>query len=172
MTVYLLFHNYLCQIQAELNSHKFPDKGPLLENVEVLFAFFGSCIFLNIYAAALCSYSKSSLTHKEWRFNLSFLWVSVLFLNSWRISVVPYYVTIHPPVIQKTALAIEGSSDWTSTLWVWVHLCMCAFRIQALLFYIHYSCQFTIGSHKSVIGDAFVQRVKTTCVQYQDSRGN
>jgi hypothetical protein len=46
-------------------------------------------------------YSKSSLTLKEWRFNLSFPWVSVLFLNSWRVSPVPYYVTTHPPAIQK-----------------------------------------------------------------------
>jgi hypothetical protein len=27
--------------------------------------------------------------------------VSVLFLNSWRVRVVPYYVTTHPPVIRK-----------------------------------------------------------------------
>ena len=46
-------------------------------------------------------YSKSSLTLKEWRFNLSFPWVSVLFLNSWRVSVVPYDVTNHSSAIQK-----------------------------------------------------------------------
>jgi hypothetical protein len=46
-------------------------------------------------------YSKSSFTLKEWRFNLSFPWVSVLFLNRWRISLVPYYVVTHPPAIQK-----------------------------------------------------------------------
>jgi hypothetical protein len=27
--------------------------------------------------------------------------VSMLFMNSWRVSVVPYYVTTHPPAIQK-----------------------------------------------------------------------
>jgi hypothetical protein len=42
-----------------------------------------------------------TLTLNEWSFNLSFPWVSVLFLNSWRVSVVPYYVTTHPPAIQK-----------------------------------------------------------------------
>jgi hypothetical protein len=30
--------------------------------------------------------SKSSLTLNEWRFNLSFSWVSLLFLISWRVS--------------------------------------------------------------------------------------
>ncbi len=34
----------------------------------------------------------------------------------------------------------------------------------------HYSCKFLIGLHKSVTGDAFVQRVKTACVQHQGSR--
>jgi hypothetical protein len=38
---------------------------------------------------------------REWRLNLSFSCVSMLFLNSWRVSVVPYYVTTHPPAIQK-----------------------------------------------------------------------
>ena len=46
-------------------------------------------------------YSKSSLTLTEWKFNLSFSRVSLLFFNSWRASVVPYYVTTHPPAIQK-----------------------------------------------------------------------
>jgi hypothetical protein len=39
--------------------------------------------------------------HSQWRFNLSLPWVSVLFLNSWRVSLVPHYVTTHPPAIQK-----------------------------------------------------------------------
>jgi hypothetical protein len=52
---------------------------------------------------ALRPYSKSSLTLalNEWRFNLSFSWVLMLFLNSWRVSVVPYYVATHHPAIQK-----------------------------------------------------------------------
>jgi hypothetical protein len=49
----------------------------------------------------ICPYSKSSLTLNEWRFNLSFSRVSLLFLNSWRASVVPYCVTAHPLAIQK-----------------------------------------------------------------------
>jgi hypothetical protein len=46
-------------------------------------------------------YSKSSLTLNEWRFNLSFSRVSMLFLNSWRVSshIVRYDTT--PPAIQK-----------------------------------------------------------------------
>jgi hypothetical protein len=48
-------------------------------------------------------YSKSSLTliFNECKFNLSFSWGSTLFLNSWRCSVISYYVTAHPPAIQK-----------------------------------------------------------------------
>ena len=51
-------------------------------------------------------YSKSSLTFtlNEWKFNLSLSRVSLLFSNSWRVSVVPYYVTTHPPAIQKQHL--------------------------------------------------------------------
>jgi hypothetical protein len=37
-------------------------------------------------AGGLRMYSKSSLTLKEWRFNFSFPWVSMLFLNSWRVT--------------------------------------------------------------------------------------
>jgi hypothetical protein len=48
-------------------------------------------------------YSKSLLTLalNEWRFNLSFSRVSMLFLNSWRVSVVPYYVATQHPAIQN-----------------------------------------------------------------------
>jgi hypothetical protein len=48
-------------------------------------------------------YSKSSLTLTldEWRFNLSLSRVSLLFLNSCRASVVPYYATAHPPAIGR-----------------------------------------------------------------------
>jgi hypothetical protein len=42
---------------------------------------------------------KRKLTLNEW--NLSFSRVSLLFLNSWRVSVIPYYVTTHLPAIQK-----------------------------------------------------------------------
>ena len=64
-----------------------------------------SCLFsLRRYITKhLRPYSKSSLTLtlNEWRFNLSDSLVSMLFLNSWRVSVIPYYVTTHPPAIQK-----------------------------------------------------------------------
>jgi hypothetical protein len=46
-------------------------------------------------------YSKSSLTLKEWRFNLSFPWVSVLFLNSWMVSSYIVRYDTNPPAIQK-----------------------------------------------------------------------
>jgi hypothetical protein len=42
-----------------------------------------------------------SCTLNEWKFILSFSRVSLLFLNSWRASVVPCYVTTHPPAIKK-----------------------------------------------------------------------
>jgi hypothetical protein len=41
------------------------------------------------------------LTHKEWRFNLSFPWVSMLFLNSWRVSSHIVRYDTYPPAIQK-----------------------------------------------------------------------
>ena len=53
-------------------------------------------------------YSKSSLTVKEWRLNLSFPWVSVQFLNSWRVSVVPYCVTILTLVLFKNSIDTQG----------------------------------------------------------------
>jgi hypothetical protein len=46
-------------------------------------------------------YSKYSLTLKEWRFNLSFSCVSVLFLNSWRVSGHIVRCETNPPAIQK-----------------------------------------------------------------------
>ena len=46
-------------------------------------------------------YSKSSLTLtlNDWKFNLSLSRVSLPFLNSWRVSVVPYCVTTHRSAI-------------------------------------------------------------------------
>jgi hypothetical protein len=72
---------------------------------------------------------KSSLilTLNEWRFNLSFSWVSLLFLNGWRVSVVPYYVTTHPPAIQKQHWP-SGKAQIESPLIE----CEWAFRIRAL----------------------------------------
>jgi hypothetical protein len=49
----------------------------------------------------LASDLGKSITLNEWRFSLSFSCVSKLFLNSCSVSVVPYYVTAHPPAIQK-----------------------------------------------------------------------
>jgi hypothetical protein len=75
-------------------------------------------------------YSKSSLTLNEWRFNLSFSWVSVLFLNSWRVSVVPHYVTTHPPAIQKQHWHLREAQIEPPLV-----ECECewAFRIQAIV---------------------------------------
>jgi hypothetical protein len=57
---------------------------------------------------------------------MSFSWVPVLFLNSWRVSVVPYYVTILTLQLDsKTALTLKRGSNWTSTHCEW------AFKIQA-----------------------------------------
>jgi hypothetical protein len=72
-----------------------------------------------------CLYSKSSLTLNEWRFNLNFPWVSMLFLNNWiggfkcRTVLCDY----SPSSYSKTALSLtlKASSDWTlsSNHWVW-----------------------------------------------------
>ena len=71
-------------------------------------------------------YSKSSLTLNEWKFNLSFSRVSLLFLSSWRASVIPYYVTTHPPAIQKQhRLSREAQIEPPLIECEW------AFRIQA-----------------------------------------
>jgi hypothetical protein len=50
------------------------------ENIEL------SGYLMVLFKQNLRPYSKSSLTLNEWRFNLSFSWVSMLFLNSWRVS--------------------------------------------------------------------------------------
>jgi hypothetical protein len=58
-------------------------------------------------AGALVSYlttvTKSSLTLtlNEWRFNMSFSWVSMLFLNSWRVSSHIVRYDTKPPAVQK-----------------------------------------------------------------------
>jgi hypothetical protein len=82
-------------------------------------------------------YSKSSLTLtlKEWRFNLSFFWVSVVFLNSWRVSPVPYYVTNHPLAIQKQHWCTREAQIQPPLFeyeYEW------AFRIQAYVFKIRF----------------------------------
>jgi hypothetical protein len=46
-------------------------------------------------------YSKSSLTLNEWRFNLSFFRVSMLFFNSWRVSGHIARYDTSSPAIQK-----------------------------------------------------------------------
>ena len=66
------------------------------------------------------SRSHSNCGGSIWASPDSWPWVSVLFLNSWRVSVVPYYVTILTLQLFKNTLTLKGSSDWTSTLWVWV----------------------------------------------------
>jgi hypothetical protein len=89
-------------------------------------------------------YSKSSLTLKEWRFNLSFSWVSVLFLNSWRVSIVTYYVTTHATAIQKQhwhsreaqidACILKAHSHSMSGGSIWASLeCQCCFWIAGRL---------------------------------------
>jgi hypothetical protein len=52
-------------------------------------------------AAGLRPYTKSSLTLNEWRFNLSFSWMSMLFLNSCRVSSHIVRYDTNPPAIQK-----------------------------------------------------------------------
>jgi hypothetical protein len=56
-----------------------------------------------VYSLNLRPYSKSSLalTLNEWRFNLSFSWMSMLFLNSCRVSSHIVRYDTNPPAIQK-----------------------------------------------------------------------
>ena len=59
-------------------------------------------IFVNIFNYIhLRLYSKSLQTLEEWRFNLSFAWLSVLFLNSWSVSSHIIRNDTNPPAIQK-----------------------------------------------------------------------
>jgi hypothetical protein len=76
---------------------------------------------------ALHLYSKSSLTLKKWRFNLSFPWVSMVFLNSWRVCVVPYYTT-------TTLQLFKNSTDTQEKLRLNLHSFEC---LRELL---EYSC--------------------------------
>jgi hypothetical protein len=55
-----------------------------------------AAISLSYYACILKAHSKSGGSIRA-----SLAGVSVLFLNSWRVSVLPYYGTTHPPAIQK-----------------------------------------------------------------------
>jgi hypothetical protein len=71
-------------------------------------------------------YSKSSLalTLNKWRFNLSFSWVSMLFLNSCRVSSYIVRYDTNPPAIQK--------QDWHwREAQIEPPLIECAFRIRA-----------------------------------------
>jgi ribosomal protein S10 len=71
------------------------------------------CMHIDIRA-----YSKSTLN--EWRFNLSFSRVSLMFLKSWRASVIPYYVTTHPPATLSSAEAymkILVRKKWARKEW-------------------------------------------------------
>jgi hypothetical protein len=93
-------------------------------------------------------YSKSSLTLTEWRFDLSFSWVLMLFLNSWKASVIPYSVTTHPAAIQKQHWhsrraqieppLIECECEW-------------AFRIRALILNVHGKMPFEPTGHLNEI---------------------
>jgi hypothetical protein len=65
-------------------------------------------------------YSKSSLTLKEWRFNLSFPWVPMPFLNSWRVSSHIVRYDTNPLAIQKQQWHSREAQIGTSTHWVWV----------------------------------------------------
>jgi hypothetical protein len=75
-------------------------------------------------------YSKSSLTLNEWRFNLSFSWVSMLFLNSWRVIMSSHRVRYDtsPPAIQKQHWHSREAQIEPPLI-----ECEWAFRIQALV---------------------------------------
>jgi hypothetical protein len=56
----------------------------------------------------------------------------MLFLNSWRVSVVPYYVTTRPPAIQKQHWHSREAQIEPP---LFECECECGFRIQALVFF-------------------------------------
>jgi hypothetical protein len=58
---------------------------------------------LAIYKTNTCILKVHSHSMSAWRFNLSFSRVPLLFLNSWRVSFVPYYVTTHPLQLFKNS---------------------------------------------------------------------
>jgi hypothetical protein len=111
-------------------------------------------------------YSKShshSCTLNEWKFNLSFsrlVWL--LFLDSsWRVSVVPYYMTTHPPAVQKQHWHSREAQIEPPLI-----ECEWAFRIQALV-----NCSWSVFSiacvqncHSMWIKD-FLQRYWQTYTQ-------
>jgi hypothetical protein len=76
-------------------------------------------------------YSKSSLalTLNEWRFNLSFSWVSMLFLNSWRVSRHIGRYDTSPPAVKNSKW---HSREAQIELPLIEFECEWAFRIRAL----------------------------------------
>ena len=71
--------------------------------------FYTSCIeFPNLLIISIDYrlYSKSSLTLtlKEWRFNFSFPWMSMLFLNNWRVS-------SHISLVSIWSLVVAGTTS-------------------------------------------------------------
>jgi hypothetical protein len=101
--------------------------------------------FTLIYDCCHCFlrlYSKTSLTLKEWRFNLSFPWVSVLFFNSWRVSSRIVRYDTNPPAIQKHHWhSREAQIEPPLFEYEW------AFRIQALVFNIWVSHALEMAIH-------------------------
>jgi hypothetical protein len=97
--------------------------------------------------------SFTKLSPVFYKLTLSFPWVSVLFLNSWRVSVVPYYVTTHPPpAIQKQhwhsrEAQIEPplfECEWTSRVQAYV----CLIQNDRIFYYLLFCYVFLAKSNK------------------------
>jgi hypothetical protein len=130
---YQAFETWKSQFQSLFNNSRllpcFSDA-----NIRLTFqvALFLRLAFSGFYACILWPHSCSH-SCKEWRFNLNFPWVSMLFLNSWMVSVIPCYVTTHPPAIPKQywrsrEAQIEPPLFECEREW--------AFRIQALVIFV------------------------------------
>jgi hypothetical protein len=94
---------------------------------------------LIIYLIAFCMSNACILkahshSMSAWKFNLSFPWVSLLFLNSWRVNrVVPYYVTTYHRAIQ-----IQHWHPREAQIEPSLFECEWAFRIQAYIRVFHF----------------------------------
>ena len=92
----------------------------------------------------------------------------MLFLNSWRVSVVPYYVTTHPPAIQKQHWHSREAQIEPPLI-----ECEWAFRIRALEFtYAKLYCDplqysqyviLTICLFRPVYGEIYEQKGSILC---------
>ena len=89
------FSDYICALEPVKYTFSIIRHTTIL-GLEASFSWITSKLLLRP-----CSTSSLTLTLNEWRFNLSFSWVSMLFLKSWRMSSHIVRYDTNPPAIQK-----------------------------------------------------------------------